>query len=984
MDHSFETHLKHVNGLCRTCGRRTLSSKERSKGKNPYLSANYADLIFLVLNINIEKDEEGKWSNSICKHCVCTLNAIKNSRNESKRSLAIKRATESSSIWAPYDFSKSIEECVTCSHYVSFNIGSIRKKKVNATIASTSDANVDTMSEDTVLLDPSHYADGSMSGGSPELKAEVENQSVSSQVYLPHEEDNIAHLMSLARAIAGDSNENIGQGETQGMITEDTEDACQPNENQSEESLMYDCYPVGLVSEFHSQPSSPEHNQSMTSLLHDCSPIDFSTPQKKSTYTQVTPKKTPPPKQMSVSAVSPILKIRQGQDADTIKFRQKGRETTWIKVPTAQKPDDKVSTRTQRRRKKIIEKVRKLMSESQEAVDDQHAYEIRTMKKDCQKKVLDKARIKRQRKMSVKQALSMKERMGMTYHQLAIQKRHQKVEGHDTPSIHKIRKLAKSISTGHVKVEEQKFEEKTVKKGQPTQIKKVDAVVSKVENIKKFTTQLLDSYDDRGMLTSHDGTIPESQIWIKIGGDHGKGSFKVSLQVCNLKDANSSKNTHLLYMVGVKDTVDNLREIFMQIGDDINSLDGLRWKEKTIILFFCGDYDFLLKVMGLSGAQGTYPCLFCHASKRTFSTKKYSYKPRTIKTLAKDKKAFDEQGRGDKAQARNYNNVIREPLITTNLAAIVPPYLHMHLGLVLRHYNMLRKSLASSDAEISEWRANKERPGMYSTYGQNWEQAVQVEQRIQLWQTCVTFSTKNEDIKHFEQKVRNEEEKLAMLKNSKNETIGPLVSALDKCLTKHKIARQAFHGGAFVGNHCNRYIRQDVQDSIKDTIISTAKSLTEDKTSSFEVPLSADDLECLQMRSKIADALDKHASLNFAFNVIHENISHSCPLNDSQIDIAEIFIDHYMELVRQHDKVTPKSHLLEHHVIPWVRSYKCGMALHGEQGVEQLHSSVAKIAARCRGIRNKFDQQKHILEAMIVHTSPVLDDVMPVTPKRLM
>ena len=146
MDHSFETHMKHVNGLCRTCGRRTLSKKERSKGKNPYLSANYADLIFLVLNINIEKDEEGKLSNSICKNCVCALNSIKNTRNESKRSLAIKRATESSSIWAPHDFSKSIDECVTYSHYVSFNVGAIRKKKVDATIASTSDANMDTMS----------------------------------------------------------------------------------------------------------------------------------------------------------------------------------------------------------------------------------------------------------------------------------------------------------------------------------------------------------------------------------------------------------------------------------------------------------------------------------------------------------------------------------------------------------------------------------------------------------------------------------------------------------------------------------------------------------------------------------------------------------------------------------------------------------------------------------------------------------------------
>lgn len=32
-------------------------------------------------------------------------------------------------------------------------------------------------------------------------------------------------------------------------------------------------------------------------------------------------------------------------------------------------------------------------------------------------------------------------------------------------------------------------------------------------------------------LTWHNGTIPTNEIWVKIGGDKGGGSFKMSFQV---------------------------------------------------------------------------------------------------------------------------------------------------------------------------------------------------------------------------------------------------------------------------------------------------------------------------------------------------------------------------------------------------------------------------------------------------------------------
>ncbi len=42
-------------------------------------------------------------------------------------------------------------------------------------------------------------------------------------------------------------------------------------------------------------------------------------------------------------------------------------------------------------------------------------------------------------------------------------------------------------------------------------------------------------------LTWHKGTIPSDELWVKLGGDKGHGSFKMNLQLVNTKHPNSMK-----------------------------------------------------------------------------------------------------------------------------------------------------------------------------------------------------------------------------------------------------------------------------------------------------------------------------------------------------------------------------------------------------------------------------------------------------------
>ena len=44
-----------------------------------------------------------------------------------------------------------------------------------------------------------------------------------------------------------------------------------------------------------------------------------------------------------------------------------------------------------------------------------------------------------------------------------------------------------------------------------------------------------------GLLTWHEGIIPEDKIFVKLGGDHGQKSMKLAFQLANVPHPNSTK-----------------------------------------------------------------------------------------------------------------------------------------------------------------------------------------------------------------------------------------------------------------------------------------------------------------------------------------------------------------------------------------------------------------------------------------------------------
>ena len=81
-----------------------------------------------------------------------------------------------------------------------------------------------------------------------------------------------------------------------------------------------------------------------------------------------------------------------------------------------------------------------------------------------------------------------------------------------------------------------------------------------------------------GRLTLHKGVIPSGQIWIKLGGDKGGSSMKMSFQICNLKAPNSVKNTCIFAAFQAGDTITNLHVALDRYQEQVNTIESLTWR----------------------------------------------------------------------------------------------------------------------------------------------------------------------------------------------------------------------------------------------------------------------------------------------------------------------------------------------------------------------------------------------------------------------
>ena len=130
--------------------------------------------------------------------------------------------------------------------------------------------------------------------------------------------------------------------------------------------------------------------------------------------------------------------------------------------------------------------------------------------------------------ISSRNILALKSTVGLNTNQMRRTRAFMRSVGVKFQNEHHERTLKeKMIVSSNLQAEMVSFEEKnTLYKGN---VHKVERPMVFVKDIYEFAHKRLDDLDSSGELHWRNATIPSDEIWLKIGADHGGGSFKVSL-----------------------------------------------------------------------------------------------------------------------------------------------------------------------------------------------------------------------------------------------------------------------------------------------------------------------------------------------------------------------------------------------------------------------------------------------------------------------
>lgn len=81
-----------------------------------------------------------------------------------------------------------------------------------------------------------------------------------------------------------------------------------------------------------------------------------------------------------------------------------------------------------------------------------------------------------------------------------------------------------------------------------------------------------------GKLTWHDGLIPHNEVWVKLGGDKGGGTFKMSFQLCNVDQVNSVQNSVVFSIFKAGDNAFNLKVALQLYKKQVEEMASAEWQ----------------------------------------------------------------------------------------------------------------------------------------------------------------------------------------------------------------------------------------------------------------------------------------------------------------------------------------------------------------------------------------------------------------------
>ena len=213
-------------------------------------------------------------------------------------------------------------------------------------------------------------------------------------------------------------------------------------------------------------------------------------------------------------------------------------------LPAAQQGSSKISEKSKKRRQLVLQEVERTLSgSSQEDTEAQRAYNIGQMSQKEREALVVKSNIKLD--VPAEDVLSLGLHLRLSNQQqrklqLWTQQWHLNLA-----SEKRTRAMARDL-LGEVVITSELVQ--TINDGRDCERVFAPAVLTQVTNPMAMLLQHLEHLLQNRLLVWHDTSstgpsLPKNEIWVKVGGDKGGGSFKFCLQVVNRESPNSADHT---------------------------------------------------------------------------------------------------------------------------------------------------------------------------------------------------------------------------------------------------------------------------------------------------------------------------------------------------------------------------------------------------------------------------------------------------------
>ena len=643
-------------------------------------------------------------------------------------------------------------------------------------------------------------------------------------------------------------------------------------------------------------------------------------------------------------ACTSLIKRKMAEEGGVIKCKTGGQPICLVKVRKARKERSKVRTPLKRKRNREINMVRAVVAGKSGTITQQSS-ELKALSKDTKLQVCASAGVKQSAKFNAYQQQALKSALRLTWSQVRGYKRFFKDISVEYESESRERQVRDSVTYALME-RNINFWYKCDKAPNSVNGMAMGPRPSVyVENLPQFVTTLLNDYSDAKKLTWEN--MPQNEVWVKIGADHGGGSFKVCLQILNLDAPNSKEHTVVIGCFEAKDLYPNLVKISGLFREGVQALGGMTWKGKILRCFVFGDYAFLANLYGISGPAGIHCCLWCHITKDGMQlplAQRRKSSEQTIESIRSDNASFRIEGDSNKSKASKFNNCINKPLWNIAIDHVCPPYLHILLGVIKKHHDLLEEATHQIDKAIAVDLANSEidppADTLFEKHVAKMRQIRRLTQEKNAKEREYQFERKDRSLEPNQRReVRDalkgrinaleETLKKCILEAELDKLSGPVTANLELVLKDHNIKLQAHHSRSMTGNHCAMYVREKTHTALLKSVISKTKELTDNQ----DIIMEAETIE------------SRFNELNSAFYKVHSLVSHSRHVSPCSIPEIESAIVAYLCKFRQFYPgcITPKLHFLEDHVIEWLTRWQFGMGRHGEQGGEAAHKEFNRI-----------------------------------------